>query len=171
MGYTPLEGLVMGTRCGSIDPGLIMYLLKNQIYSANEIDTALNKESGLKGISGITSDMREIERLVQEGNKRAQLAFDIYINHLSSQIASLIPTLEGLDVLAFTGGVGQNSSIVREAACRQLEFFGIGVDSEKNNACQKDMEVSAIDSRVKTFVIHAQEELAIAKECLSVIRK
>ncbi len=169
MGYTPLEGLVMGTRSGSIDPGLILYLLNKEIYSASEIDKALNKESGLKGISGITADMKEIQCLTRAGNERAKLSFDIYINHLTSQIASLIPTLGGLDVLAFTGGVGQNSSIVRAAACEQLKFAGVNIDLDKNNSCTGDMDISDAQSAVKTLVIQAKEQLAIAGECMQFV--
>ena len=171
MGYTPLEGLVMSTRSGSIDPGIILYLLENKIYSASEISQLLNNESGLKGISGITSDMREIQNLAKSGNKRAQLAFDIYINHLASQIASLIPALGGLDTLVFTGGVGQNSSIVRAAVCEQLKCFGVNLDLDKNNSCENDMDISTGDCAVKTLVVQAKEELAIATECLQFLEK
>jgi acetate kinase len=124
MGFTPLEGLMMGTRSGTIDPGIIIHLVRHRGYSAEDLDHVLNKESGLKGVSGISSDMREIEAAVEQGNRRARLAFDIFVRRLASGIAAMVPALGRLDVLVFTGGVGENSAPVREAALRMLEFLG-----------------------------------------------
>jgi len=165
MGYTPLEGLVMRTRSGSIDPGIILLFLQNQKYSAAELSTILNKESGLKGISGLTGDMREIESERDAGNARAQLAFDIYIENLAAGISALVPVLGGLDTLVFTGGIGEHSPLVRTTTCARLSFLGVAIDEAKNRAPEKERDISSSNAAVKTLVIAAGEDLSIASEC------
>ncbi|MBU6452379.1 MAG: acetate/propionate family kinase [Cyanobacteria bacterium REEB67] len=164
MGYTPLEGLMMCTRSGSIDPGLIFILLK-QGYSQNELYEVLNKSSGLAGVSGVGGDLRLVQQAINEGNERAKLAFDIYTQGLSSSIAALIPYLGGLDALVFSGGIGEHSPAVRQAACDRLAFAGIQIDPERNLASEKERDISAPKAAVRTFVIAAGEEAAIASEC------
>jgi acetate kinase len=164
MGYTPLEGLVMRTRSGSIDPGIILVLLKHG-FSEADLTRVLNEESGLKGISGLTGDMREIEKEREDGNLRAGLAFDIYEQNLASNIAALVPILGGLDALVFTGGIGEHSSLVRSATCARLSFMGVVIDQTKNDAQEKEREISSTSATVKTFVIAAGEDFAIAREC------
>jgi acetate kinase len=164
MGYTPLEGLVMRTRSGSIDPGIILVLLKHG-FSADQLNCILNQESGLKGISGLSGDMREIEKERANGNQRAGLAFDIYEQNLACSIASLVPVLGGLDLLVFTGGVGEHSAQVRKAACTRLAFLGVSIDDDKNNGTEKERDISSSKATVKAFVIAAGEDLAIAREC------
>jgi acetate kinase len=169
MGFTPLEGLVMRTRSGSIDPGLILHLLHKNIYSVEKLSTVLNEESGLLGLSGLSGDMREIEGEAASGNQRAKLAFDLYEQSLAASISSLVPVLGGLDALAFTGGIGENSAQVRSATCKRLRFLDLELDSESNNCRENDRSISSAKSKVATFVISAREDLAIAKECWQVI--
>ena len=169
MGFTPLEGLVMGTRSGSIDPGILIFLLRHRHYTAEQLDSILDHESGLLGVSGISSDMREILRAASEGNVRAHLAFDIYIHRLVGESGRMIAILGGLDALVFTGGVGENSSLVREALCRQLEFLGVKVDPTKTVQPKADQNISATESAIPILVIHAEEELEIARECWKLV--
>jgi len=169
MGFTPLEGLMMGTRSGSIDPGILTYLLRETGISGQEIDDILNQRSGLLGISGISSDMREVEAAAQSGNQRAQLAFDMFVHRLRNGIAQMAAVLGGADVLVFTAGIGENSSAVRAAACSGLRFLGIELDSEKNAHTNRDQEISATHSRIRVLVIHAQEDWAIAQDCARVL--
>jgi acetate kinase len=166
MGYTPLEGLVMGTRSGSIDPGIIIHFIQHKKYSAEALLKVLNKESGLKGISGISGDMRDIQTAAKDGNQRAKLAFDIYVQSVSTNICALLPRLSGVDVLIFAGGIGENSPDVRSAVCAQLDFLGVKIDVALNQSTVRDCDISDKQSDIRTFVIHTNEELAIARECL-----
>jgi acetate kinase len=165
MGFTPLEGLMMGTRSGSIDPGIVTYLVRQQKRSGDELDDILNKKSGLLGISGISSDMRDILTAVRNGHERAKLAFDMYIHRLQSGIGSMIAVLGGLDALVFTAGVGENSSEVRAAACENFAFMGLKFDGRKNVSSPEDREISPQEAAVRVLVIHAQEDWMIAREC------
>lgn len=163
MGFTPLEGLMMGTRCGSIDPGILIYLLREQEFTPDQVDEMLNKESGLKGISGMASDMRTITEAMQENNERAQLAFDAYIHHLCRQIGAMAASLEGLDALVFAAGVGENSAIVRQETCQRLEYLGVHLDLEKNQNSPKNEDIATAESQVRVFVLHTDEDSAIAQ--------
>lgn len=169
MGFTPLEGLMMGTRSGSIDPGILTYLLRETGASGQEIDDSLNQRSGLLGISGLSSDMREVEAAAQSGNQRAQLAFDMFVHRLRKGIADMTAVLGGVDVLVFTAGIGENSLAVRAAACSGLNFLGVELDSEQNAYTNSDREISAANSRIRVLVIHAQEDWAIAQDCARVL--
>jgi acetate kinase len=171
MGFTPLEGLMMGTRSGSIDPGILTYLLRDSHATAEELDTILNQRSGLLGISGLSSDMREIEAAAQGGNKRAQLAFDMFVHRLRKEIAAMAAVLGGLDVLVFTAGIGENSSSVRASTCRGLSFLGLDLDSQRNSASPADQEISTSRSSVRVLIIRAQEDWAIAQDCARVLRQ
>ncbi|MDR9402881.1 MAG: acetate kinase [Halothece sp. Uz-M2-17] len=162
MGFTPLEGLMMGTRCGSIDPGIIIHLLREKGLSADEIDQTLNQESGLKGLSGLSGDMRTVTEAMEE-NERAQLAFATYIHHLCRQIGAMVASLQGLDVLVFTAGVGENSAIVRQAACERLRYLGVEIDPEKNQNHPKNEDIATPDSAVRVLVLHTNEDRAIAQ--------
>jgi acetate kinase len=165
MGFTPLEGLMMGTRSGSVDPGILTYLMRQGRLQAHEIDEMLNRKSGLLGISGISGDMREILAEMNQGNQRARLAFDIYTHRLQAGIGAMIAVLGGIDALVFTAGVGENSPEVRSAACGKLEFLGLKLDEAANAQVSADDDVAAQDSRVRVLVIRAQEDWAIAEEC------
>ena len=165
MGFTPLEGLMMGTRSGSIDPGILTFLMRDQKLSGEQLDDLLNKKSGLLGISGISSDMREIVAAIKQGNRRAKLAFDIFVHRLRTGIGAMAASMGGLDALVFTAGIGENSAEVRAAACAGLEFLGVQLDPAKNLTSRGDEEISVSASRVRVVVLKAQEDWAIAKEC------
>src|SRR6266496_1381437 len=146
MGFTPLEGLMMGTRSGSIDPGILTYLMRQGHLQSEEIDDVLNKESGLLGISGISGDMREILASVKQGHSRAKLAFDIYVHRLQAGIGAMVAVLGGIDALVFTAGIGENSADVRHTACARLAFLGIAVDEGRNSSSKPDVNISRDDS-------------------------
>jgi acetate kinase len=165
MGFTPLEGLMMGTRSGSVDPGILTYLMREGQLQAQEIDDVLNKESGLLGISGISGDMREILASVKQGHSRAKLAFDIYVHRLLTGIGAMIAVLGGIDVLVFSAGVGENSAEVRGAACKPLAFLGLKLDGTANSLRHPDTDIATPDSAVRVLIIRAQEDWAIAREC------
>jgi acetate kinase len=165
MGFTPLEGLMMGTRSGSVDPGILIHLLRNNSENANELDRVLNHESGLLGISGVSGDMREVLKAMRTGNERAQLAFDIFVHRLQAGIASMAASLGGLDVLVFTAGIGENSPELRAAACASLGFLGVQLDDARNSSIQPDEDISSPSARVRVLVIRAQEDWAIARDC------
>jgi acetate kinase len=165
MGFTPLEGLMMGSRSGSIDPGIIIHLLKQSDLTAEKLDDMLNRNSGLKGISGVSGDLRQIGEAITQGNQRAQLALDIYIHRLRAGIGAMLASLGGLDALIFTAGVGENSAIVRSAACEAFGFMGLKLDGEKNQHSPVDEDIAAVDSAVRVVVIHTQEDWEIAREC------
>jgi acetate kinase len=165
MGFTPLEGLMMGTRSGSIDPAILTYLMREKGYTGKQLEDLLNKESGLLGISGVSSDMRRIVAAMKEGHERAKLAFEMFVHRLRLHIGAMCAALGGIDALVFTGGIGENSVEVRESCCEGLEFLGMKLDGGRNRATRGDGEISAEDSGVRVLVIRAQEDWAIAREC------
>jgi acetate kinase len=166
MGFTPMDGLMMGTRCGSIDPGIILHLLREQEYTVAELDHILNFESGLLGVSGVSNDLREIDKAIAAGNIRAKLALDIYIDRLTSKIGSLLPNLGGVDALIFTGGVGENHAGIRAAIADKLAFFGVEIDPALNSLPMTvDSDLATSQSQVKILKIHTQEEWEIARAC------
>lgn len=165
MGFTPLEGLMMGTRSGSVDPGILIYLMRQNHLDAEQIDQVLNKKSGLLGISGFSSDMREILDAVDRGHERAKLAFDIFVHRLQTAIGGMAAVLGGMDALVFTAGIGENSAAVRAAACSSFAFLGLKIENELNARLTLDQEISTADSKVRVLVIRAEEDWAIAAEC------
>ncbi len=171
MGFTPLEGLMMGSRSGSIDPAILIYLMREHQLTADQLDQMLNQDSGLKGISGISADLRTILQSITEGNERAKLAFEIYLHRLRSCIGQMLASLQGLDVLVFTAGVGENVAIVREKACAGFEFLGLKLDQEKNTSSPIDQDIATLDSSVRILVIHTREDWAIAKDCWQIINR
>jgi len=171
MGFTPLEGLMMGSRSGSVDPGILTYLLRQGRLQAHDIDEMLNQKSGLLGISGVSGDMREILAAMKQGHLRARLAFDIYTHRLQAGIGAMVAVLGGIDALVFTAGVGENSPEVRSAACGKLEFLGLKLDETANAQVSDDQDVAAHDSRVRVLMIRAREEWAIAEECWKLTQK
>jgi acetate kinase len=166
MGFTPLEGLMMGTRSGSIDPGILTHLIRTGAAKPADLDKILNRESGLLGVSGISSDMRDVLTAAQEGNERAKLAFEVFVHRLQSEIGAMTASLAGLDVLVFTAGIGENSPEVRRAACAKLKFLGIELDEDTNSKAKPDSDISIPGFPVRVLVIRAQEDWAIARECL-----
>ena len=171
MGFTPLEGLMMGTRSGSIDPAILIYLMREYNLTIDQLNTMLNKESGLQGISEISGDLRAILQGINDGNEQAKLAFDMYIHRLRSQLGAMIGSLGGLDTLVFTAGVGENSAIVREKTCEAFEFLGLKLDSNKNNNSPVNMDIATDDSTVRILVIHTEEDWAIAQECWKILNR
>lgn len=170
MGLTPLEGLVMGTRCGDIDPAIVTFLMEKKGLSIKEVNNLMNKESGVLGISGISSDFRDIEGEAEKGNARAQLALDKFYYTVKKYIGSYAAAMGGVDVVIFTAGLGENSAQAREEICKGLEFLGITVDTDKNNTRGKEVEISKDGSNVKVFVIPTNEELMIARETKSLVK-
>jgi acetate kinase len=163
MGFTPLEGLMMGSRSGSIDPAILIYLMREHQFTPEQLNSLLNKESGLKGISGVSGDLRAIFKAIEEGNPRAELALAMYIHRLKGLIGSMVAVLNGLDALIFTAGVGENAAPVREKVCTGLSFFGLELDPDKNNSRPVDEDISTPTSPVRILVIHTEEDWAIAQ--------
>ena len=172
MGFTPLEGLMMGTRSGSVDPGLLLYLLREEGLSADELAGTLNRESGLKGLSGLSGDLREVSAAADAGDARATLALAVYVHRIRFHVGAMLPSLGGLDALVFTGGVGENSARVRLEVCAAFGFLGLELDTAKNEALPSDRpfdrDVAATSSRVRALVVRAREEWAIARSCYTV---
>ncbi len=170
MGFTPLAGLIMGTRSGDIDPSIIPYLMKNEGISSDEIDSLLNKKSGILGISGISSDMRDIENAAwNEKNEKAQLALDMYHYRIIQYIGAYAAAMNGVDAVVFTGGVGENGWETREEILKNLTYLGIKIDMEKNKSRGKEIVISTSDSKVIAMVVPTNEELEIAEECLKLL--
>jgi acetate kinase len=173
MGFTPLEGLLMGTRSGDLDPAIILHVMAREELSLNEANTLLNKHSGLQGISGVSGDMRDIIKEIEKGNSSAQLALDVYCYRIRKYIGAYAAVLGGLDALVFTAGIGENSPLVRKKSCENLEFLGIKIDDEKNSQAggpQAD-EIQTDDSLVKVFRIPTNEELVIALDTKRVVEE
>lgn len=174
MGFTPLEGLIMGTRCGDIDPAIVLHVMAKEELGLHEANTMMNKHSGLLGISGVSSDMREVIKEADKGNEKAKLAIDVYCYKIRKYIGSYAAALGGVDYIAFTAGVGENSPLIREKSCEGLGFMGAKIDPAKNNPCiGKFAEISTDDSKVKIYAIPTNEELVIARdtaECVENIK-
>ncbi len=169
MGLTPVEGLVMGTRCGDIDPAILPFLQKTFGYSADDVDNLINKKSGLLGITGISNDMRDIEDSAAAGHERARLALEIFCYRGRKYIGAYAAAMGGLDAVVFTAGIGEHSPLVRSMMCRDLEFLGIKLDPEKNENCKGECDVSTGDAATRILVIPTNEELAIARETARIV--
>ena len=164
MGFTPLEGLVMGTRSGDIDPAIVFFLMEKLGLSAQEANNYFNKKSGMLGLSGVSNDLRDILEAASSGNERAQIALEVYYNRVKGYIGKYVAKLNGCDCLVFTAGVGENGYDVREKVCEDLDYLGIKMDVEKNKVRGKEVDVAAEDSKVRIFVIPTNEELVIARD-------
>lgn len=172
MGMTPVEGLIMGTRSGDVDPGIISYIMEKEHLGASGISVLLNKFSGVLGISGISSDMREIDSAIENGNERAQLALDTYNYRLKKYIGSYAAALGGLDILVFTGGVGENQASTRSYVCKDMEFMGIELDEELNASVRaKEVVISKPTSKVKVVIVPTDEELTIARDTMRILEE
>ena len=169
MGFTPLEGLAMGTRCGSIDPAILTFLMEKEELNSQEINNILNKKSGVLGVSGVSNDFRDIEEAAQKGNKRAQLALDIFNYRVRTTIGSYVAAMNGVDAIVFTAGLGENSATNRKDICDKLQFLGLSIDDDKNNIRGKETIISTEDSKVKVLVIPTDEELMIAKDTEEIV--
>lgn len=170
MGLSPLEGLLMGTRSGDIDPSAIEYFAKKEGMSFSEAMNVLNKKSGVLGVSGVSSDFRDIEAAANEGNKRAQLALDMFVYRVAKYVGAYAAAMNGVDCIAFTAGLGENDATTRKNVCSYLEFLGITVDEEANKERGKEICISTPDSKVHVYAIPTNEELAIARETAALIK-
>ena len=171
MGFTPVEGLMMGTRSGDVDLGVVTFLMEKEMIGSSSISTLFNKHSGVLGISGISSDMRDIENAIAEGNERAKLALDMYEYRIKKYIGSYAAALEGFDVLVFTGGVGENQTRTRQVVCDSLGFMGVKIDNELNAKSRgKEVLLSTPDSTIKVVVIPTDEEYMIASDTLEIVQ-
>ena len=170
MGFTPLAGITMGTRCGDIDPAITMFLMQKENLTISEVDKIYNKKSGVLGISGVSSDFRDLEKGEEEGNKRCKLALDIFANRVKKYIGEYFAILDRVDAIVFTAGLGENSGPMREQVCKGLENLGVKIDSVKNDIRGKEALVSTEDSAVKIFVVPTNEELMIAKDTMNLTK-
>lgn len=169
MGFTPLEGLAMGTRCGDIDPAIVKFIMEKEGLSVAEMDTVMNKKSGVLGISGVSSDFRDIEQAAEAGDERAILALQVFDGRVKRYIAAYSAVMGGVDAVVFTAGLGENSALNRSYICKGLEFMGMKLDEIKNNVRGKEAIVSTDDSKVKIMVVPTNEELVIARDTLELV--
>lgn len=170
MGLTPLEGLIMGTRCGSIDPAIIEFIAHKENKSIDEVMTVLNKESGLAGMSGLTSDFRDLRAGKAEGNKKAEVAMDAFIYRIAKYVGAYAAAMNGVDAIAFTAGIGENAIEVRKGVMSYLGYLGVKADEEKCAVTGEEICVSTADSKVKVYIIPTNEELAIARETTALVQ-
>ena len=171
MGFTPLEGLVMGTRAGDVDVAAVTYIMKKENLTVDEMDNILNKKSGVLGISGVSSDFRDIEEAAEHGNDRAETALDVFAYKVAKRIGAYAAAMNGVDAIVFTAGLGENSPFMRDKICNGLEYLGTRIDPELNKLRGKQMEISIKRARVKIFVIPTNEELVIARDTLNICRR
>lgn len=172
MGMTPVEGLLMGTRSGDVDAGIISFIMEKENIGTQAISTLVNKHSGLLGVSGVSSDMRELRAAMDEGNERAMLAFDMFVHRIKKYVGAYAAVLGGVDILMFTGGIGENAIAVREQVCKDMEYMGIKLDVEKNAKIQgEEAVVSAPDSKVIVMVVPTDEEYMIASDTMEIVNK
>lgn len=169
MGITPLEGVIMGTRSGSMDPAVVQYICNNEHISVNEMLTICNKKSGLLGISGLSSDMRDIDKAADEGNERANIARDMLVYGIRKYIGSYAAAMNGVDVIVFTAGIGENNCALRERVMQGFEYLGAKLDPAKNAGCREEAVISTDDSKVKICVIPTDEEIVIARDTLCIV--
>lgn len=170
MGLTPTEGLMMGTRVGDIDPGALVYLMQSRGVDAEGLQKIINKESGVLGVSGISNDMRDIEAGIAEGNGRAKLAMDMYEYRILKYIGAYTAVLGGVDIIVFTGGVGENQIGTREEICKKLEYMGVTFNAEANKVRGEEIEISGKDSKVHVVVIPTDEEMMIAEDTDAIVK-
>ncbi len=170
MGFTPLQGLAMGTRSGTIDPEVVTYLMEKEDLTVKGISTLLNKKSGVLGVSGVSSDFRDLHTAAEEGNKRAQLALEIFAYGVKKFIGEYIAVMNGVDAIVFTAGIGENNSTIRTQILDNMDFLGIKIDPDKNKIRGREIDISAPGATVKTFVIPTNEELAIARETVRLLK-
>ena len=169
MGFTPLDGLMMGSRSGSVDPGILIYLMRQEGWGVDRLDHLLNKASGLKGLSGLSNDLRVVVEAMEQGNVQAQLAVDVFIHRLRREMGGMVASLGGLDAVVFTAGIGENSPLVWRRACEGFEFLGLRLKDDLSRA-KDDQDIAAANSAVRALVIHTQEEGAIAQACRALLQ-
>jgi acetate kinase len=170
MGFTPMDGLMMGARAGSVDPGILIYVQRRHGLTADDIDRALNKEAGLKGVSRVAADMRQVRKAAETGDERAKLALAMYVDRIRTTIGSFFVALGGLDAIVFTAGVGENDPLIRASVCAGLACIGVHIDEAKNSSAKPDVDIASSDSPVRVLVIRTREEQQIAAESLRLLR-
>ena len=168
MGFTPLAGIMMGTRCGDLDPYIPLHIMKYQNLSIDEMNDLLNRKSGMLGLCGY-SDSRDVEKKFNEGDDKAKAALEVYVHTILRFIGSYIAVMGGVDALVFTAGIGENSPLIRRMVCERLAYLGIQLDAEKNALRGQNVEITTPDSKVKVYVIPTNEELMIAKDTVALI--
>jgi len=172
MGLTPLDGFIMGTRSGGVDPSVVTYIMNKENLTPDEMSNILNKKSGLLGLSGISSDCRDVKQAAADGNERAKLTLDILIYQIKKYIGSYAAAMGGVDAVIFTGGIGENDAEIREAVCSDMEFLGLTIDKEANaKSSRKEAKFSTADSKVEAWVLPTNEELLIARDTLEIVSK
>ncbi len=169
MGFTPLDGLIMGTRSGSIDPAVVQFLANKLDCSLDEVLTILNKKSGVEGVSGVSSDFRDLDKASMEGNERAKTALDMFAYHTARYIGAYAAVMNGVDAIAFTAGIGENNSKIRKAVCDYLGYLGMEIDDLANDKKGEEIKISTDDSKVGVYVVPTNEELAIARETVELL--
>lgn len=169
MGFTPLAGMIMGTRCGSIDPNIVTYIMKKDNLSPDEMTTLMNKKSGFLGVSGVSSDVRELNAAVDQGNERARLVFKILTHDIIKLVGSYVAELDGVDLIVFTAGIGENNPRLRRRVCENFNYLGLKFDFDANATGHDDRIISAPDSKVKVAVISTNEELVIARDTMHLV--
>ncbi|HRU39478.1 MAG TPA: acetate kinase, partial [Candidatus Goldiibacteriota bacterium] len=171
MGFTPLEGLLMGTRTGDMDPAVVTFLMKKEHMNVDEMDNLMNKKSGFMGISGISNDLREIIEAAEHDNSRAKFTIDIFCYRITKYIGAYAAVMGGLDAVVFTGGIGENASNIRSKALEPLKFLGVNIDEEKNSSKEKEKIITKANSKVKVLVVPTNEELMIAMKTKYVVEE
>jgi len=169
MGFTPLDGLMMGSRSGAVDPGIVTHVQQHRGLTAAQVEHALNHDAGLLGVSGVSSDMREVQAAASKGHARARLAIDVYVHRVQQAIGALTVTLGGIDALVFTAGVGENDAGIREAVCKNLECLGLSLDPVANRGCRPDADITQPAGRARILVVAAREDLAMLSDVVRVI--
>jgi acetate kinase len=170
MGFTPLEGIIMGTRCGNIDPAIVPFIMEKEGISPDKMNNYLNKKCGVYGISGVSSDFRDLEDAAEKGNPRADLALKMFSYQAKKFIGSYAAAMNGLDAIVFTGGIGENSITMRQMICEEMEYFGLMIDEQKNQVRGKQADISSEDAKTKVLVIPTNEELMIALDTVSLVK-
>ncbi|MDR7664350.1 acetate kinase [Methanosarcina sp. Z-7115] len=169
MGFTPLEGLAMGTRCGSIDPAVVPFIMEKEGLTSREIDTLMNKKSGVLGVSGLSNDFRDLDEAASQGNRRAELALEVFAYKVKKYIGEYSAVLNGVDAVVFTAGIGENSASIRKRILTGLDGIGIKIDDEKNKIRGQEIDISTPDAKIRVFVIPTNEELAIGRETKDIV--
>jgi acetate kinase len=168
MGFTPLEGLLMGTRCGDIDPAVVFYIMDKEKLDVNKINDLLNKKSGLLGLSGVGSDMRDILKAAKAGNEQANIAIEVFVHRVQKYIGAYAVAMNGVDAIVFTAGIGENNSHIRYKICEKLGFLGVRIDESENSSLKKEKKISKFSSKVKVLVVPTNEELLIANDTMRI---
>ena len=170
MGMTPVSGIMMCARCGDLDPSIVTFLMKKEGLSADQVENILNKESGALGISGVSPDFRDIEKEINNGNKRAELALNAYCYNVAQYVAKYGVSMNGINTIVFTAGIGENQASARKKICEHLEWLGVKIDDEKNNVAGEERRISTDDSKIQVWVVPTNEELVIARDTLALIK-